>query len=391
MSAAKLTIVLALTLALLSSLAGAVTPDSRRLDGRLPDNTPLVSIDQPRGQVLDALGAIAKQAGWTLVVTAPESATTRPLTLQVSKRPAGEVLDLVLEAGSLRASYADGILRVRPDATAASADSWRERRRERRGRLGPERVVFGRSLMIAADETVDKAVAIGGSITIAGHVRRDVVAVGGSITLLPGARVEGDAVAIGGAVSIGEGAALEGDNVSLGGRIPTVVGSIVRGSVGSMRSMFGVASRVTRAALLYVIALLIAAAFPDASTRIRTYLVKRPGLSALGGIVILLGFLPLCMLLAVTIVGIPLIPVAALFVLVLLLIGFTVSAGWLGERMPVSQENRTPVKSVARGGAVLAVIGLLPWIGTIVLILAAAVSAGAALLSRFGRRTEMAA
>ena len=390
MSAAKLTIVLALALVPLSGLAGATTPDSRRLEGRLPDNTPLVSIDQPRGQVLDALGAIAKQAGWTLVVTAPESATTRPLTLQVSKRPAGEVLDLVLEAGSLRASFADGILRVRSDATATSADSWRERRRERRGRLGPERVVFGRSLMIAADETVDKAVAIGGSVTIAGHVRRDVVAVGGSIALLPGARVEGDAVAIGGAVSIGEGAALEGDNVSLGGRIPTVIGSIIRGSVGGMRPMFGAASRVTRAALLYVIALLIAAAFPDASTRIRTYLVNRPGLSTLGGIVILLGFLPLCVLLAVTIIGIPLIPVAALFVVALLLVGFTVSAGWLGERMPVSQENRTPVKSVARGGAVLAVIGLLPWIGTIVLILAAAVSAGAALLSRFGRRIEMA-
>ena len=51
------------------------------------------------------------------------------------------------------------------------ADSWRERRRERRGRHGSERVVFGRSLTIGADETVDKAVAIGGSVTVAGHVR----------------------------------------------------------------------------------------------------------------------------------------------------------------------------------------------------------------------------
>jgi hypothetical protein len=36
------------------------------------------------------------------VVAAPESVTTRALTIQVSNRPAGEVLDLVLEAGSLR-------------------------------------------------------------------------------------------------------------------------------------------------------------------------------------------------------------------------------------------------------------------------------------------------
>jgi hypothetical protein len=75
--------------------------------------------------------------------------------------------------------------------------------------------VTGRSAWCSANRstlvptrTVDKAVAIGGSVTIAGHVRRDAVAVGGSVTLLPGARVEGDAVAIGGAVSVPEGATL---------------------------------------------------------------------------------------------------------------------------------------------------------------------------------------
>jgi len=361
------------------------------LEGRLPDNAPVVSIDQARGTVLDALSAIAKQTGWSLVVTAPESATTRPLTLQVLKRPAGEVLDLILEAGSLRASFADGVLRVRADVTAASGDSGRERRRERRGRHGSERVVFGHSLNVGADETVDKAVAIGGSVTIAGHVRRDAVAIGGSVTLQPGARVEGDAVAIGGAVSVAEGATLEGDNVSLGGTIPTTVGSMTRWVVGGphMFSMFSFASRLTRAVLLFVIALLIAVAFPGALMRIGAYLVNRPGLSALGGVAILLGFVPACVLLAMTIIGIPLIPVAVMVLVALFLFGFTVSAAWLGDRMPGLQEPRTPTKSVARGGAILVVVGLVPWIGTAALILVAAVSAGATLLSRFGRRGEI--
>ncbi len=393
MSPAKLLVVLGIALVLLTALSWVATGDSRRFDGRLPDNAPVVSIDQPRGTVLDALSAVARQTGWTLVVTAPESATARPLTMQVSKRSAADVLDLILEAGSLRASFADGVLRVRSDTTAAAADSWRERRRERRGRHGAERVVFGQSLTVGADEAVDKAVAIGGSVTIAGHVRRDAVAIGGSVTLMPGARVEGDAVAIGGAVSVPEGATLEGDNVSLGGTVPTMVGSVVRSVVGErphMRSMFGFASRATRTILLYVIALLIAAAFPGALTRIREYLVDRPGLSALGGAAILLGFAPLCVLLAVTIIGIPLIPVAAMLLVALLLVGFTVSAGWLGNRMPVGQENKTPVKSVAIGGAILALIGLVPWFGMAVLILAAAVSAGATLLSRFGRTLTVA-
>src|SRR5881296_39913 len=391
MSAAKLIVVLVVALMLLPGLAWAATPDSRRLEGRLPDNAPVVSIDQPRGTVLDALTAIAKQTGWSLVVTAPESATTRQLTIQVSKRPAGEVLDLVLEAGSLRASFADGVLRVRPDTTAASGDSWRERRRERRGRRGSERVVFGQSLNVGADETVDKAVAIGGSVTIAGHVRRDAVAVGGSVTLLPGARVEGDAVAIGGSVSVDPGATLEGDNVGLGGAIPTTAGSLTRWVVGGgrgIRSMASFASRLTRAVLLYVLALLIAAAFPGAFSRIKTYLVNRPGLSALGGFAIIFGFVPLCVLLAVTIIGIPLIPVAVMLLVALLLFGFTVSAGWLGEQMPFLPE-KTPVKTVALGGVVLALVSLVPWIGTPVLILVAAMAAGATLISRFGRRVAM--
>ena len=170
------------------------------------------------------------------------------------------------------------------------------------------------------------------------------MAIGGSVTLLPGARVEGDAVAIGGAVSVAEGATLEGDNVSLGGAIPTTVGSMTRWVVGGphMFSMFSFASRLTRAVLLFVIAVLIAVAFPGALTRIEAYLVNRPGLSALGGVAILLGFVPLCVLLAVTIIGIPLIPVAVMLLVALFLFGFTVSAAWLGERMPVSQEPRRP-------------------------------------------------
>jgi hypothetical protein len=387
MSAVTRIVLLAFTLGLLPGLAGAATPEGGRLTGTLPATAPVVSIDQPRGTVLDALNAIAKQTGWSLVVTAPDSVTARPLTLQVAKRPAGEVLDMVLEAGALRASFSEGLLRVRSDAPATSGDSWRERRRERRGRHGSERVVFGRSLTIDANDTVDKAVAIGGSVTVAGHVRRDAVAIGGSVTLLPGAHVEGDAVAIGGTVSVPEGASLEGDNVSLGGPVPTTVGSMTRWAVGGphMFSTFRFGSRLVRAVLLFVIAVLIAAAFPGALRRVETYLLDRPGLSALGGVAILLGFVPLCVLLAVSVIGIPLIPVAVMLLVALLLFGFAVSAAWLGERMPLGEHQRTPVRAVAWGGAILALVGLVPWIGTMALVLVAAVSAGATLLSRFGR------
>ena len=129
----------------------------------------------------------------------------------------------------------------------------------------------------------------------------------------------------------------------------------------------------------------------SSTARVSAFLVSRPGLSSLSGVVLLLGFLPLLFLLAVTIVGIPLIPVAVMLLVALFLFGFTVSAAWLGDRMPGRQESRTPTKSVARGGAILVVVGLVPWLGPAALILAAAVAAGATLLSRFGRRAEIVA
>jgi len=372
---------------LLPGLVGAAPTDGGRVTGRLPDNVPTVSIDQPHGTILDALSLIAKQTGWSLVVTAPESATARPIALRISKRPAAEALDMVLEAGSLRASFADGVLRVSSDTAATSADASRERRRERRGRHGSDRAVFGQSLTIGADETVDKAVAIGGSVTVAGHVRYDAVAIGGSVTLLPGAHVGGDAVAVGGTVSVPEGATVDGDSVSAPGRIPTTVGSMTRWATGGLHlfPMFRFGARLLRVGLLFAIALLIAIAFPDALTRVGTYLVHRPGLSALGGLAILLGFVPFCVLLAVTLIGLPLIPLAVLLLVALLQFGFAVSAAWLGERMPISRKPRTPVESVAWGGSILVIIGLVPWIGTVAIILATAIAAGATLLSHFGR------
>jgi hypothetical protein len=81
--------------------------------------------------------------------------------------------------------------------------------------------------------------------------------------------------------------------------------------------------------------------------------------------------------------------VVVVFLVALFLFGFTVSAAWLGERLPFLQA-KTPVKTVALGGAVFVLVGLIPWIGTVALILAAAFSAGATLLSRFGRTPAVA-
>ncbi|HXJ81727.1 MAG TPA: polymer-forming cytoskeletal protein [Candidatus Methylomirabilis sp.] len=380
-----------------------------RLEGRLPDNAPVVSLDQTRGTILDALDAISKQAGVGLVVTAPEDAISRPLAIRISHRPAAEALQLVLEAGSLRATVEAGVLKVRPDTLPREPRSERVRRRGERGRDRlAERAAFGQSLRIEADENVVNATAIGGSLTVLGRVRGNAVAMGGSVTLLPGARVEGDAVAIGGSVhlapgtrvegngvavggtvTVEEGAFLAGDNVGLGGALPRIVGSVISSVVGGgthVRGHFGLVARLARGVLLLGIAVLVALIFPTQIARVRTFMTSRPGLSSLGGLAVFLGFMPLCVLLAVTIIGIPLIPIAAMTLVAILVFSVTVSALWLGERVPSLREGATPLKAVALGAAILAVVGLIPWIGTAAIVAATLVAAGATLLSRFGRR-----
>ena len=80
---------------------------------------------------------------------------------------------------------------------------------------------------------------------------------------------------------------------------------------------------------------------------------------------------------------------AVLLLVGLFLFGFTVSAAWLGERLPFLQ-GKHPSRRSRLGGAVFALVGLIPWIGPPRLILAAAFSAGATLLSRFGRTPAVA-
>src|SRR5262249_6565168 len=116
------------------------------------------------------------------------------------------------------------------------------------------------------------------------------------------------------------------------------------------------------------------------------FLANRPGVSSLGGLALLLGFAPLCVLMAVTIIGIPLIPVALMLLIALFLFGVTVSAMWLGEKIPLLQANKAPPKAVAVGAPVLALVALIPWLGPPLVMLAAVMAAGATLLSRFGQR-----
>jgi hypothetical protein len=211
------------------------------------------------------------------------------------------------------------------------------------------RIAVGKSITVAENEEVtDGVVAIGGRIRIAGRVRDDVVAIGGSVELLPTADVRGDITALGGQVNIAPGARHSGAVHHAAGDWPGWSWPLVTGSWfdlgGAARwlTLAGTLGRVTVLGLAVALVLLVGGGRVE---RIRAAAAAAPFRSGLTGVAIQLLFVPVLIVvslgLAITIVGLPfvalLIPLALVTMFVAMLIGFAGVAhgigGWVARRM----------------------------------------------------------
>jgi hypothetical protein len=147
-------------------------------------------------------------------------------------------------------------------------------------------------------------VAVFGSVTVRGEVSGSAVAVFGSVKLDTSATVHGDAVAIGGGLEAPPGAVVEGNSVSLGllpmawglPALPIVLGMILAGWL----------SMLFLGWLLHLL-------FADRMMRAAQTASRRTGLSLLMGFVSAPLMVLACVLLLVTVLGIPfafLLPIA---------------------------------------------------------------------------------
>ena len=240
-----------------------------------------------------------------------------------------------------------------------------ERRRHRRN---DAQVVVGSSLTIEEDETSDNVLVIGGSLTVLGEVYGDAVAIGGSLVVE--GRVTGDASAVGGSVSLGPEAEVMGDAMSFGGSVEREEGAEVHGEVvelsgpgvhwskwprmlswgdwGGHRaerhhySPFGWAtSQAWRIFCLIVLVLVAFLALLLGRTpidRISRRVEAEPWKSGLVGLATQILFVPLlimlCVMLAVSIIGIPfllLLPFALVAMCIVIFLGYVGVALKLGD------------------------------------------------------------
>jgi len=280
---------------------------------------------------------------------------------------------------------------------------------------GEDQVRVGGSVHVEEGETVDgDVVAVGGSVRVDGRVTGDAVAVGGSVDLGPGAVVDGDAVAVGGRVHRAAGAHVGGKISEVAfGTPPIGFGTGEWHAVapwGGISNVIGTVMWIVVLGLLTCLALLLARRpIERMEYRVRTSPWKAAAVGLAGQILFFPALVLVVIVLAISIVGIPLliaVPFAILAIMIGTLLGFTALAKTIGHEA----ENRfgwahaNPYVSLLVGlglimavtffgaaigmaGGPLSVFGvILGILGFVIQYVAWTIGFGVLLLTRFGTR-----
>ena len=264
-----------------------------------------------------------------------------------------------------------------------------------------EVVRIGGSVTIPENQKVNgDVVAVGGSADISGYVTGNVVAVGGSVRARSGSWIDGDAVAVGGGVE-------KAGDAHIGGQTVTAVPGIgwnldwAKLLPGRLR---GPGSFFTGLLVWAFISLLAVLLFRNRLEVMADALPLHPGRSAGYG---LLGFAVtpailatalaaqvfVIVVLAITIVGILAIPAVLLAIVgmvlapgALLLVGMVGVFLSLGRALAaqLGRPDTSAVWAILIGVVVISVAGLIPWIGALVWLTVVIFGFGLALMTGIG-------
>ncbi len=219
----------------------------------------------------------------------------------------------------------------------------------------------------------DTAVAVLGNTYVNGHVHGEVVAVGGDVELGPNAVVDGEIVAVGGMVHKDPAAVTNGEvhNVSIGGGLAHLDGlkawlyqCALRGRLLALGPNLAWAWWVALGFLGFYI--LLALLFRDGVEKCEQTFELRPGYSILTALLSVLIAPIVTVLLAVTGVGLIIVPFLVAGGIFATLFGKAVMLAWLGRRFTKILGPVHPALAVLIGGVVVLVLYVVPVLGIIV-------------------------
>ena len=277
-----------------------------------------------------------------------------------------------------------------------------------RDRWGVAVIRVGQDYAQGASEANREVVVVMGSADIAGHVHGDVRVILGEARLASTAVIEGSLLVVGGSATVAEGAVLRRDLVivgggfdgpadftprgesvvigarSLGGRFAAVVPWFTRGLlwgrpiVPDLMWVWGILG----VCFLVYLALNVVL-FESVGAGAQT-LASKPMTTFITGLLVLLLIGPLCVLLAVSVVGIAVIPFVICALLIAGVIGRVAVTRWVGLSVMRQAEPDVPARSVIPfvvGFAVLCVAYMIPLLGIVAWTMVGVFGLGASTLA----------
>jgi hypothetical protein len=274
--------------------------------------------------------------------------------------------------------------------------------------LNGDLVIFGGSADLEQGSIVDGDVLLfGGNVEVNGEIKGDLALLGGNADLGPSAVITGDVVTLGGNVDRAEGAVVEGQLRSAEGfnrtfsfdfpNLPDFddtfrIRPFGRSSVGPFFSpVTGILWFVLRTLVVAALAILVVLFWPKPVERAGSAAVSQPIVAGGLGCLTFIVAPMLILLMAITIIGLPLSFLAVVALVVAVVFGWIAIGVEVGRRMAEAFDWEIhPAAAAGIGtlavGFVVGGIGLIPCIGWLAPLLVGSAGLGAVILTRFGSR-----
>ena len=267
---------------------------------------------------------------------------------------------------------------------------------------------LGQDLVVGPNDITRDASVVFGDAVVSGRVTGNLVVIFGTARIAKTAIIDGDFVSIGGRATVEEGAVARRDVIVIGGPLDAPAGfsaaggQIVIGSGILGGSLEGLVPYLSRGlawgriivpdipwvwgvvALFFLIYAVLNLMFDRPVRTCATTLQNRPLTTFGAGLLVLLLFGPICVLLAISIIGIAVLPFLVCALIAGAIIGKVAVARWIG--MTAVEEdpdgNRAHgARSFVIGFAVLTIAYMIPVVGLISWAIAAVFGLGASFLS----------
>ena len=252
-------------------------------------------------------------------------------------------------------------------------------------------VAVARDIEVDGDALADVA-ALNGSVLVRGHVKGDVIVIGGNAHLGPRASVGGDISVIGGAIQAEPGARIGGRSVAYPNASPTLTTLLEGPSLGlSDASPLVLGAKLALLAAWAALLLVLFAASGRQMLETADDVSHEPFLSFFTGLTGVAALVLTALALTIFLGGLawaPMLALVALFLVVLKLWGmvavFYALGDWVALRL--LHRNLRPLNAATLGLLLMGAVKFLPYIGVWVWTTATLIGIGATLSTKFGRR-----